>query len=257
MDITTIVGIIAGMTCVLVAIFMGGGLGIFINVPSIMITVGGTIAGALIAFPLHDILGVMGIVQKAFLYKSPSPIQVIQQIVGFAVKARRDGILALEEEAENVDEPFLKKGVQLAVDGTSPDLLREILDNEIGNLEDRHKLGQSIFETLGMLAPAFGMIGTLIGLVQMLMGMEDPSAIGPSMAIALITTFYGAVMSNLFFLPIAIKLKNRSKEEILVKEVMVEGILSIQSGDNPRVVEEKLRTYLPPKLRNASIEQQS
>lgn len=254
MDLATLIGFLFGIFIVLASILTSGGIGVFINIPSIMITVGGTMAGTLAAYPLSDILGVMGVVQKAFFHKSPSSTQVISKVIKFAVKARRDGILALEEEADSEKDAFLKKGIQLAVDGTAPDLLREILESEISNLEERHKLGQSIFDTLGMLSPAFGMIGTLIGLVQMLSTMDDPSTIGPSMAVALITTFYGAVMANLFFIPISIKLKNRSKEEVSAKEVMIEGVLSIQSGDNPRVVEERLKAFLPPKLRDMPME---
>lgn len=254
MDLATLVGFLFGIAVVIGSIVSAGDIAIFINIPSILITVGGTMAGTLAAYALSDILGVMGVVQKAFFHKSPSSIQVITKIIKFAVKARRDGILALEEEAETEKDAFLRKGIQLAVDGTAPDLLREILESEINNLEERHKLGQSIFDTLGMLAPAFGMIGTLIGLVLMLSTMSDPSTIGPSMAVALITTFYGAVLANLFFIPISIKLKNRSKEEISAKEVMIEGVLSIQSGDNPRVVEEKLKAFLPPKLRDMPME---
>ncbi|HHE46180.1 MAG TPA: motility protein A, partial [Bacteroidetes bacterium] len=162
---------------------------------------------------------------------------------------RREGILAIEMELETVDDDFLKSGIQYAVDGTEPEYIRAIMESELQSLDERHKLGQSIFLAMGTYAPALGMIGTLIGLIQMLSGLDDPSKIGEGMATALVTTLYGAMIANLFFLPVAGKLSNRSKEETLQKELILEGILSIQSGDNPRFVREKLLTFLPPAAR--------
>jgi len=249
MDITTLLGIAFGVGMVLIAIFRGGGVAIFINIPSMMITVGGTIGATLINFPLPKVIGVMKIVKKAFLYKEPLSHETITMLVEFARIARRDGILALEEKASALNDIFLKKGIQLAVDGTAPETIRDILRIDLDVLESRHRLGQSIFNALGAYAPAFGMIGTLIGLIQMLRSLDDPSKIGQGMATALITTFYGALMANLIFLPIAGKLKVRSEEEILTKELIIEGIMAIQSGDNPRIVEEKLKSFVAPSLR--------
>ncbi len=163
--------------------------------------------------------------------------------------ARREGILALEANTNEMKDEFMKKGMMLSVDGLEPSAIKDILDTEIVAIQERHKLGAEIFTSLGTFAPALGMIGTLIGLVQMLRTMEDPSTIGPAMAVALLTTFYGAVMANILFLPIAGKLKNRSGEEVLIKELMTEGIISIAKGENPRVIEQKLNAYLPPQLR--------
>jgi chemotaxis protein MotA len=157
----------------------------------------------------------------------------------------------LEDAAYQVEDDFLKKGILLIVDGTDPELVRNILETELAFLEDRHKTGQSIFETMGALAPAFGMIGTLIGLIRMLRNLNNPEAIGPGMAVALLTTFYGALLANLVFIPVAGKLKIRSNEEILNKEVMIEGMLSIQAGENPRIIEEKLKAFLAPKIRES------
>lgn len=249
MDIATIAGIISGTGLVLLAIFMGGGLSIFFNVPSLMITVGGTIASTLISFPLPKVLGTLGVVKNAFMHKSSPVSRIIDTLVDFATRARREGILALEADAKNLDDAFLQKGIQLAVDGTTPEIIKEILTTDLAYLEDRHKIGQSVFLAMGTFAPAFGMIGTLIGLIQMLRTLNDPSTIGAGMAVALLTTFYGALMANLIFLPIAGKLKMRTEEEALLKEVMIEGILSIQSGDNPRIVEEKLKAFISPRLR--------
>jgi chemotaxis protein MotA len=165
-------------------------------------------------------------------------------LVDFAEKARREGLLSLEQDVMEIDDSFLQRGIQLVVDGTDPELVRNILETKLTFLEERHQKGQDIFSSMGQLSPAFGMIGTLIGLIQMLTNLESPDSLGPGMATALITTFYGIIFANLFFIPITGKLKMRSEEEILMKEVMIEGILSIQAGENPRIVKEKLSAFL-------------
>ncbi len=254
MDLSTLIGIIAGFVLIITAMATGGGAGMFFNIPSLMITIGGMLAATLITFPLQDVIGVFAVVKKAFLHREEKPGSMIQLIVGFAETARREGILSLEQKAEAVDDDFLKNGIRLAVDGTEPELIRDIMRTELDYLMERHKLGQAIFEAMGAYAPAFGMIGTLIGLIQMLRSLEDPSSIGLGMATALITTFYGALAANLVFLPLAGKLKNRSSGEVLLKELSIEGILSIQSGDNPRIVESKLMSFVAPKLRETQKE---
>ena len=222
---------------------------IFVDIPSMLITVGGTIAATLINYPLSDVLSVLSSVKNAFIQKEISSQELIEKLVGFATIARREGILALESHASNAGDPFLEKSVQLAIDGTAPELIKDILTTELAFMEDRHAMGQSILIAMGTYAPAFGMIGTLIGLVQMLSNMSDPSAIGGGMAVALITTLYGAIMANLMCLPSAGKLKVRTSAEILAKEIIIEGILSIQSGDNPRIVEQKLKAFVSPAIR--------
>lgn len=249
MDIATIIGLVVAIGAVVLSIMTAGSLSAFWDVGSVIIVFGGTMAATLINYPLPEVISVIGVVQKVFLYKTPEPGEIIKQLVYFAEMARREGILFLEKEMENIKDPFLKQGVQLAVDGTEPELMRNILSTEIAYLKQRHDIGAGIFDTMGAFAPAFGMIGTLIGLVIMLGNMQDPSSIGPAMAIALITTFYGAVGANIFFLPIAGKLKTRSGQEVLIRQLMMEGILSMQSGDNPRVVEQKLISFIAPKLR--------
>ncbi|MFH1570564.1 MAG: motility protein A [Gemmatimonadota bacterium] len=252
MDIATIVGLIAAVTCMMVGI--GSNLASMIDVPSVIITGGGTLAATLIANPLQEVVNLIGVYKKSIFTNVPVPTELIERIVGFAETARREGILALEQAIEEGDDPFLSTGVRLAVDGTEPDLIMDILETELQFVEERHKLGQEILGNMANAAPAFGMIGTLIGLVIMLKNMDDPAAIGPGMAIALLTTLYGAIMANILLNPIAQKLKTYSSKEVLAKRMIIEGIMSIQSGDNPRIVEHKLSVFLAPKLRPSGEE---
>ncbi len=248
MDIATLVGVVSGSACVLIAIFLGGGIGIFINVPSLMITVGGTIAATLISFPLANVLKVFAIAKTCFFQKPVSPVAEIRRITDYARIARRDGILALEERLGDDADPVLRRGLQLVIDGTPAEMVRDILYSQLDARRERHRRGKQILESMGASAPAFGMIGTLIGLVQMLRNLSDPSQIGVGMATALITTFYGAVMANLIFLPLAGKLEARSRDEDLVTELLIEGVTAIQNGDNPRMIEERLKSFLAPGL---------
>lgn len=245
MDIATVLGIVSAFGLVFAAIFMGSGLTIFINVPSLMIVVGGTVGVTFIAYPLKDVLGVLKVVQKALFTKNISMMELIERFKSFATKTRKEGILALESEIKNVSDEFLKKGVQLSIDGLEPQEIRDILDTEIDYVRNRHQLGAEVFTTMGTYAPAMGMIGTLIGLVQMLQSMDDPSTIGPAMAVALLTTFYGSIMANICCMPIAGKLRTRSKEEMLTKEMTIQGIISLSNGDNPRILEQKLLAFIP------------
>jgi chemotaxis protein MotA len=249
-DVASVVGIVSGVSFILLAMVLGGvPITTFLHLPSMMIVMGGTMAATLINYPLKDVLGVVSTVRHAFIFKEQSPKQLIKLLVVFATKARREGILTLESELETVTDPFLVRGVRLAIDGTAPELIKDILTTELSYVESRHTLGQGIFMMMGTFAPAFGMIGTLIGLISMLRALEDPSQIGQGMAVALITTFYGAFMANLLFLPLSGKLKARTNSEVLMKELVIEGILSIQSGDNPRIVEQKLKAFIAPSLR--------
>lgn len=247
MDIATIVGFIGAVTCLMVGI--GSNLNSMIDTSSMIIVGGGTISASLIANPLSEIVNLVGVYKKAIFTNVPVPTELIERIVGFAETARREGILALEQAIEDGDDSFLSTGVRLAVDGTEPDLIMDILETELAFVDERHKLGQEIIANMGNAAPAFGMIGTLIGLVIMLKNMDDPAAIGPGMAIALLTTMYGAIMANILFGPISAKLKIYSQKEQLAKRMIIEGIMSIQSGDNPRIVEHKLSVFLSPKVR--------
>ena len=255
MDIATIVGFIAAVTCLMVGI--GTNLSSMIDPSSMVIVVGGTLAATLIANPLPEVIGLIGVIKCAILTNVPVPTIIIERIVGFAETARREGILSLEQAIEEGDDPFLSTGVRLAVDGTEPDLIMDILETELQFVQERHEQGQTIIANMGNAAPAFGMIGTLIGLVIMLKNMDDPAAIGPGMAIALLTTMYGAILANIIFGPISAKLKVYSSKEVLAKRMIIEGIMSIQSGDNPRIVEHKLSVFLSPKSRPSTEEREA
>lgn len=249
MDLATLIGVVAAFSLLVISILMGSGLGLFINIPSILIVMGGTIFATMINYPLKDVIRSISVAKNAFFAKSLTFGEIIANFVNYANKARKEGILALESTLPEIEDEFLKKGLQLTIDGLEPQAITDILETEIAFIEDRHRLGAEMFQTMGTFAPAFGMIGTLIGLVQMLQQMSDPSSIGPAMAVALITTFYGAVLANVLFLPIAGKLKTRSKEETLVKEMILQGIIALSRGDNPRIIEQKLHSFLPPTLR--------
>lgn len=249
MDIATFIGIIASFSLLVIAILMGSGLGVFIDIPSVLIVLGGTICATMINYPLKDVIRSISVAKNAFFSKSLTFGEIIANFVNYANKARKEGILALESSLPEIQDEYLKKGLQLTIDGLEPQAITDIMETEISFIEDRHKLGAEMFQSMGTFAPAFGMIGTLIGLVQMLQQMDDPSKIGPSMAVALITTFYGAVLANVIFLPIAGKLRTRSKEESLLKQIVLQGIISLSRGDNPRIIEQKLHSYLPPNLR--------
>jgi chemotaxis protein MotA len=249
LDLGTLIGIVSGFGLIIVSILLGGSLGAFIDIPSVMIVVGGTIAATLVAYPLPKVKEIIKLTQKAFKDRGSNPNEVIESMIELANKARKEGLLALEESSSGIDDDFIKKGVMLVVDGTDPDLVRTLLETELDFLEERHKSGQGLFETMGSFAPAFGMVGTLIGLINMLKKLDDPSAIGPAMSVALLTTLYGSFLANMIFIPIANKLKVKSREETLEREIIVEGLLSIQAGENPRIIEEKLKAFLPPSMR--------
>lgn len=258
MDIGVIGGIVAGFVMIYVAIIINGGtMSVFWNVGSVLIVLGGTIAAGFVYFKPSQMAGVIRLTRIALSRAGRSPSEAIQQLVYFAGKARREGLLALEEEADNLDDAFLQKGIRLVVDGTDPETVRQILDIEVTFLEERHQSGQQVFEFMGQVAPAFGMVGTLVGLIIMLGHLDEPSMIGPAMAVALITTLYGVVLSNLVFLPIAGKLRVKSAEEVLLREMMIEGILSIQAGENPHIVEQKLESFLAPGARRVSRDEEA
>ena len=249
MDVATVVGIFLGISLMVGSILMSGSLMAFVDLTSVMIVAGGTIAATLISFPLPTVLGCVKVMRNAFLTRKRSPLKIITQLVGFAERARREGILSLDSVLDEVDDEFLKTGTRLAIDGVEPELIKDILHTELAFIEERHKTGQSVLTTMATMAPAFGMIGTLIGLILMLRNLSDPSTIGPNMAVAVITTFYGAVAANILFIPLSTKLKGRTAEEILIKEITIEGIMAIQSGDNPRIVQQKLLAFLSPRMR--------
>lgn len=259
MDKASVGGIVGGMCLLLAAIAIapGSSFAAFWDSASAMVVVGGAIAATLICYPMATFFGVFKVSKKVFFPKVQDMEPVIKQIVEFSEIARRDGILALENKTAEIEDPFILLGVQMAVDGTDAELMETILRSEMQAVAGRHKTGKSLFDSLGRYAPAFGMIGTLMGLIIMLGNMDDPAAIGPGMAVALITTLYGALVSNLFFLPFADKLAFYSKKELEIREVIVRGILAIQEGDNPRVIEQKLQTMLPNDQRGGGEEEKA
>lgn len=252
MDPATLIGLFGALGVIALAIFVGGDAGIFFNVPSLLIVIGGTLMAVLIKFPVAQFLGAFKVAGRAFRFTSEDPQALIDQTVELAQVARKDGLLALE--SYQVDNPFLQQGIQLIADGHEPVLVKKVLGQEIDLSMQRVERGENVFRAIGDVAPAMGMIGTLIGLVQMLSSMADPRAIGPAMAIALLTTLYGAVIANAVAIPIADKLANRNDEERLNRTLILEGLLSIQEGLNPRVIGELLKTYLPSKQRESMEE---
>lgn len=246
MDIATILGLVLGMACMIFGIVSGGTIGAFVDPPSVFITIGGGLASTIICFPLSDTLKVIKIVPRVFKAKVVSPFQTIQMLVELSQKARREGLLALESAQAEVKDDYLKKALELVVDGIEADMVKTSMQLEIDSMVIRHSLGYNYFKTLAAQFPAWGMIGTLMGLVNLLKTLDDPSGIGPAMALALITTFYGSVLANFICTPMANKLQGNSAEEIRMREMIMEGVLSIQSGENPRLMEHKLKTFLSP-----------
>lgn len=250
-DLMTIVGMSVGFLFMGVAILTaeGSDIAYFLDMPSVYITYGGTLAAVMISFPVTELKGIMKVAIKAFVVKPMEPKKLIDDCRRYAELARRDGILALENITSEIKDPFLVRGVQLAVDGTDPDLIQQMMTTELEYILDRHEKGKQLFDSIAKYCPAFGMIGTLIGLILMLRNLSDPSALGAGMGVAIITTLYGAIVAYLVATPIADKLAIRSKEEQLIKEMMIKGVMSIQSGDNPRIVEQKLKIFLAPRMR--------
>lgn len=249
MDLATLIGLVGAIGAIMTAIFMGGDIDIFVNTPGLMIVCAGTMTVVLMKYPLSVAAHAMKAAAKAFLDKRLTPDELIEKCVELSSIARKEGVLGLEQvEIEN---EFLKRGVQLVVDGNDAEFIRKMMSTDINQTIERHEEGQSIFKSIGDVAPAMGMIGTLIGLVQMMANMDDPKALGPAMAVALLTTLYGAVIANVFAIPIADKLALRSKHERMTRHLIVEGISAIQEGLNPRVVEDLLKIYLPGSKRVA------
>ncbi|HWM29943.1 MAG TPA: flagellar motor protein PomA [Woeseiaceae bacterium] len=243
MDLATLIGLIGAMAIVLAAILVGGSAGSFIDTASILLVLGGTVLVTMMKFSLGKFFGATSIAVKAFLHKPTSPEQLIDDAVELAKTARQGGLLALEDA--EVRDDFMKSGLELLIDGHPAEVVRSMLSKDLHQTLQRHSEGQDIFKAIGDVGPAMGMIGTLIGLVQMLSNMDDPKQIGPAMAVALLTTLYGAVLANMVALPIADKLAVRSKEENVRKSLIIDALLSIQAGQNPRIIENMLETYLP------------
>jgi len=248
-DIATLVGILGAFGIVIAAMASGGDVGVFVNTPSLLIVMGGSVFVVLIKFTLGQFLGVGKIMGKAFMFKSVKIEDIIAETVDMADAARKGGLLSLEDKKASVD--FMNRGIQLLVDGHDPEVVRTLLNKEKKLTTDRHTSAIDIFTAIGDVGPAMGMIGTLVGLVQMLSNMSDPKSIGPAMAIALLTTLYGSMLATMVAIPIADKLTVRRDEEELNQSIVIDGLLAIQAGQNPRVIEQMLNNYLPEKKRPA------
>ncbi len=262
MELGVIIGFCSGWVFIILSILLNadmdfGAVMNFVDPPSVMITLGGTVAATLVAQPLPKVITAFKAVKNILKPSKLDPVDAIAKIVELAGLARKEGMLALEDASSAMEDEFLQKGVMLVVDGTDPELVRSILETELAYIEGRHRDVQGVWEFIASMGPAWGMIGTLIGLVMMLQTMSDPSTIGTSMAVAIITTFYGSLVANFISTPIATKMKSYSSDEMLMKEVLIEGILSIQAGENPRIIEEKLKAFLSPTLRKSVGEEKN
>lgn len=253
MDVASLGGLIIGVVMVIVGILTSGGVsafGNFVDVPSIFITIGGSLSSTLSSNKLSDFLNGLKSISLPFKGTTTDPAEIIKSIIDLSNVGRKEGLLALEEAANGIDDEFLKKGIMLVVDGTDPELVRGILETDLMCLGDRHKSVMGFWEKWAEMGPAWGMIGTLIGLVNMLKKLDDMAMIGPNMAVALLTTLYGSLIANWLCSPIAGKLKVNDSMETVNRQITIEGLLSIQAGENPRVIEEKLKSFLAPSQRN-------
>ncbi len=251
LDLATVIGIVGAFALVVAAMSTGGGLTWFLDGPSAMIVLGGTFGAVLVNYRMSDMLSVLKVAKNAFFKREYKTDEIIRLLVEMSKMARKEGILSLQNMGVRVKDPFLGKAVDMMVDGYEPALMANILETELDFIAERHRLGAEIFASMGNFAPAMGMMGTLIGLIQMLMKMEEPSSIGPSMSVALVTTFYGVILANLVFHPISGKLRTRSAEELLVKRLIIKAVMSIQEGDNPRILEQKLHSFIAPTERRS------
>ncbi len=246
MDIATIIGFVLGIGAICATILIGSGLGMFWDAASIMVVFGGTVAAVFVAYPLADVLSLIKVTMRLFIFKIDKPEDIIANLVEISNKARKGGLLSIEGDIKNTTDPYLSKALQMTVDGVKTADIAAIMQTKMTLTKKNLKLGSDLYASMGSFAPAFGMVGTLIGLVQMLANLDDPSSIGPKMAVAMITTFYGAVLANLFFIPMSGKLKIRCDEEISNMNIIYEGIISIREGEHPRLMEDKLNVYLGP-----------
>ncbi len=266
LDLSTVIGMILGFGMVLMGMMLaaGGDVGLFMALyvyqpDSAAITIGGSMGGVLMNFPLQKIMTFGKVLGKTAMEdpKNTAFGDLINEMVDYATEARRNGVLALDAKTEEIEDPFIKGGIQLAVDGTAPDQIEEILQLELDALQKRHEDGQAILLKWAELAPAYGMVGTLVGLIAMLANLSDPDSIGPSMAIALVTTMYGSMLANMVCIPLAGKLQMRTRDEVTRKEMVISAIMAIQNGDNPRIVRQKLLTYVNPSLRESLASQET
>lgn len=254
-DALTPIGLFVGFAMVIFGIITNGGISgffSFIDPASMLIVLGGLFAGLFVSFPLKDMRKMFIVIRQGFSHNEQNLGELIKTFVTLSERARREGLLSLEMEIEGIEDSFIRKGILLAVDGIEPDVIHDVMNAEIAAMEERHKKGRNILERAGEYAPAWGMIGTLIGLVLMLKGLNDPASLGPNMATALLTTLYGTLLANLVFLPLASKLALKTEQEIFMKQIIIEGVIGVQSGQNPKLLEEKLSAFLSSEERRAA-----
>lgn len=249
LDNSTVIGLVAGVVLLIIGILIQGSIGSFINAASVFIVIGGTFAACIASYPLHTLKNSRNVIRNAFVEKTYDENTAIEQIGELSVTAKKDGLLALEKVAKDLNNPFLEKSVLLVVDGMSAEVIKDILSMDLENMVMRHQEGEGVLRTLGKFAPAFGMIGTLIGLITMLQQLDNPETLGPAMAVALVTTFYGAVLANTIFLPLAGKLKFKSDQEVKYKLMIIEGVIAVQAGEAPMMIKEKLQTFMESEKR--------
>lgn len=254
MDISTLLGLVMGFIVIALGLVSSGDMSVYLGKDSIMsfiIVVGGAIASVFVGFPKAKSMKILQIIMSTIQQPKLDYVDAIRTLVSFSEKARREGLLSLEGDISELKDTFMQKGIQLIVDGTDPDLLKSMMEIEIDLLDSDLSMNGKMLESAGAFAPAFGMLGTVMGLIAMLQALNNPDALGPAMAVALITTFYGSLLSNLIFLPMGEKLGMRKDIFVMHRQMILEGVLSIQAGDNPRLLEEKLKTFLPPDARKA------
>ncbi|MBE6066438.1 MAG: motility protein A [Clostridium lundense] len=250
MDLMSVFGIVLAIGFILFGILSSGEITTFIDMPSVYITIGGTIGALLLSSKGKNVKVIFKLFKLVFKENKSNDAEIIMNFIEWSTKARKEGLLSLENTIESISDPFIKKGMMMIVDGSEPDTIKGVLGLKIKGIVERHKENRAMFDSGAALAPAFGMIGTLIGLVNMLKQLSDPSSIGPQMAVALITTFYGSFIANVIFMPMSKKLKSKTSEEIYQKEMIVEGLLGIQAGENPNNLKERMLSFLDEKTIN-------
>ncbi len=255
MELSTPIGLILGFGAMIGGfVIEGGSPASLLNVSAAIIVIGGTFAAALVSFPLKNVLTVPKLIMQSFFSPPGDPQEIVQAFVDLADKARREGLLAMEEDSKNIEDPFMRKGIMLVVDGVDPEVVRDILETDAALVAERHAVGQAIFAAMGGYAPTMGIIGTVMGLVNVLSNLAEPEELGHSIAVAFIATLYGVVTANILWLPMGTKLKQKSEKELHVRHLMIEGVLAVQAGENPRIVREKLDAFLAPKERSSAEE---
>jgi len=255
MNLGTLIGLIGGAAMLVLSIYTSGGtIGTYIDIPSISCTIGGSYFALVVQYGFKDMTKIFSIMGRTFRFHDYGAMKIVDKLYEFAEKARREGILSLEEVIQDLDDKYLQQGLRLVVDGTDAEVIRGLMENELTKMNDRHAHWLKLLDAWSKIAPGFGMLGTVLGLIAMLKNLEDKSRVGPNMAVALITTFYGAIMANLIFQPMLGNLSDQDGEETTVREMIIEGVLSIQAGDNPRILLVKLASYLPPKQRLQALE---